>query len=412
MANNQRYQPRGGQRFSHNSPRDHYNPVDYGYAPDEGYAPFKPFQASAPRGRSNWKGKSRPTARVPQAASPATSEKPLQVPQGAFLSKGESVLKNDPLYNEAVFCGPGEGFSKTPDVLEQYPGFEGLTSVIDAEYNTLCSTAISFAKNVSPAMYAYYAFSAAFYRMLKIHHQNANRVTEDESEFIRFMENFDLQLPQTLSIYLSGFGNTLIHGKEIKAVFVKPDLTIAEQRNEVSGYFGPIGVNAGLYARYPCLGVAAQRITEDLRRTRQANEPAAWDLPEDIFDPEHAINEFCLGYKPAISLREDIVNTLEALGIGVDNFPSSMETIPFNVNLLIHVKTYLSTVRGLQTKPLPSVPTGSVAQLIVTIPSGHVNEGTFIQRSYDQVPVAIGVASEGFTYHISRRQEDMTNEQF
>lgn len=123
------------------------------------------------------------------------------------------------------------------------------------------------------------------------------------------------------------------------------------------------------------------------------------------------MTEYCLGYKPAIALREDIVNTLEALGIGVDNFPSSLETIPFNVNLLVHVKTYLSTVRGLQTKPLPSVPTGSVAQLIVTSPSGPLNLGTFVQRSYDQVPIAIGVASEAFTYNISRRLEDMPNDQ-
>lgn len=122
--------------------------------------------------------------------------------------------------------------------------------------------------------------------MLKIHHQNANRVSEEESEYIRFMENFDLQLPQMLSIYLSGFGNTVIHGKEIKSVFFKPNLTPAERPNEVAGYFGPIGIHAGQYARYPCLGVAAQRITEDLRRTRQANEPAVWDLPDDMHDPD------------------------------------------------------------------------------------------------------------------------------
>ena len=79
----------------------------------------------------------------------------------------------------------------------------------------------------------------------------------------------------------------------------------------------------------------------------------------------------CLGYAPAVRLRQESATTLTASGIQADAFHT--DTIPLNINLLNHVGEYLQAVNGIVLAPPPTERVGSQAQLVTNEPAGLIN---------------------------------------
>ena len=113
-------------------------------------------------------------------------------------------------------------------------------------------------------------------RLLSIHHQNGHQLTADEEDFIEQIHRHPCAMSKLTSLYLSGFENSAIPGSvESHFQMLKPQFNEA---TGIPGFFGSVIQRPGDYMSYPCPGVLAQRMMEDLRLTGEPEREAAWSI--------------------------------------------------------------------------------------------------------------------------------------
>lgn len=311
----------------------------------------------------NFRGRGRGNGRKNQNQKPfQKADKPQGVPEPLHLSKTSSELKNDPLYDEAFFPSPSDELREISKESEIFPGAEGLIPLVNEIYLDVCARSHNYKRNVSLSAHTYYFGTILYARMLSLQRANKRMLSFDEEQFaVQIMEQGGFTVPQSFQRYLAGFGNTsLPSGVKQWFNMNKPEL---DEANGLLGYFGPIGIFPGAYASYPCPGVLAQRIMEDLRFTVERNDPD-WDLPPQFLLEDCPINQNCIGYARAVALTGDQVQFFGTKHIVHDEFRSVNNSLPVNPQLLNGVQKFLSEVPGLKLMPTPTNDVGSQGQLV------------------------------------------------
>lgn len=254
-------------------------------------------EASAPkRDASSWRsksGKRGPRKQgIPKSSigAPVVNPSPPGVvPAGQYLSKVSTELSNDPLSEKAYFPSPSSAFMETASKEEVYSGANVLPTLQDETYNQVCSVNPSYAKSVPKCAHDYYVGVLTYARLVKLHVHNGGSVSHDESLFLTRISEYGFTVPKSISLFLSGFGETKIpSGRIVFFGMAKPQLEsgvipLGEGRQIViPGYFGAIIQNLGAYSSYPCLGIYAQRILQDLVHPLVQPLSLEWDLPADM----------------------------------------------------------------------------------------------------------------------------------
>lgn len=208
--------------------RDHGPPQQFQYAQQQNanqqYEQYSYSDQPRPsRGRGGYRkggfsSKPKENVRVPLEAKERGT-----MPTGQHLSKTNSELKNDPLYLEAFFPSPTEELVPIAEELNHFPGFDGLTTLINETYESFSSHSLNFKRSVPLSAYAYHLAVLTWARVLYVKRLNKYKVTTDEIEFVDMIYNQgNFILPKTLTIYLSGFGNFTIPSSTESKFNTKP----------------------------------------------------------------------------------------------------------------------------------------------------------------------------------------------
>lgn len=322
-------------------------------------------------------------------------------PAPSHLSKTESQLKNDPLYEEAFFPSPLEELKPMSKEDFFYPGCDGFTQISHEIFSELTAHDYNYKRNVPECAHEYYLGILLYARLLELHRSNHGTLSYHQSEFLSAIDTGKYQMPLSFHRYLSGFGNNnLPSGKE--QIFAIRDLPIEEDpETHLSGYFGNIADNSGLYTSYVCPAILAQKIKECLRYTNTNHQPD-WNLPEglaymDEIGITYALNEKCLGYSPAIQLSRDQVGFLANQGITQTQFRCYAD-VPFHSALMNGIAQYLSEIHDLMLVGMPTTTAGSQGQFVSVTPLTNGRTEVLIPQSAYNIIGSLAYLGAGYQY--------------
>lgn len=375
------------------------------------------------RNESSWRANSRKSGPKRGGGIPRTSvgkpilnpNPPRSVPQGQYLSKTSTELSNDPLSEKAYFPYPGTSFSPVAREEKIYPGATVLPALQDQTYTTLGSVNPSYTKTVPKCAHDYYLGVMITHRFLKLHLLGGKYLSPDEQSFVSSLDSVSFTVPKLVSLFGNGLGDTAIPGgRKLSFSFAKPELhsggvVLGERQYDIPGYFGPIIQHLGAYAGYPCLGVYAQRILQDLWRTGnpQATE---WDLPEDFRVAEKPINRNCLGYSPAVRLSREHLAFLTDNQITLENFNSENPTLPLFSGLLAAVHIKMSQCR-IPLHAISYLTTGSQGQIpveeVVQQNTSLAITASYRGKTSSELPSAEGHLGTSFLYNVYKESLDI-----
>lgn len=409
MYNNNNY--RGNYGFNKNpSSRGGYDRPVYGQRPGQNFdeQSFMPVNY-APRGRGGrarggFSQNKKPTQKPLETRDLTKDVKSDGPPVGQYLSKTTSDLKNDPLHLEAFMPAPSEALTAVAEELNHYPGFDGLSTLVNETHEQFAAHSHNYKKSVPLSGYAYYISVMSWARALKLKQLNRYTLTSFERDFLDVIyEQGNYVLPKAVGIYLAGLGNiTLPEGPESK-------FNLKPYTYDRQGYFENMDQNF-LCAKYPCIAIFAQRIMHDLDYTLNDDVDLEW-LPNEL---DHNWNTRCLGYAPGVNLSHMEQQIFNTCGITDEDFPSDCEGLMINIRLLNNIQKYLTEVQGLETVPLPASITGSLGQLLIEVPSPvsprtrlpiDIGSFNFVSKSPVKISASIGYLSGSFLYRISKLED-------
>lgn len=377
------------------------------------------------RNQASWK-KPKGKDQAPMPKVNVSGSKAQNLPQdiplpGSYLSKTASVVKNDPLFEEAYFPHPSEEFRAVADEQKIYSSCEAFMPVADATYNNLCAVNPSYKKAISPSLHNYYFGNLTYARLLQLHAAEGGTLTHGEEYFLdQIIQGRGIDggytMPKTFHHYLSGFGNSTIPGgRDIKFAFNKPTLTqqrvVLDDQHQVvvPGFFGNMEENIGKYAAYPSPGVLTQRVLQDLSAT-VAHVGGAWNLPAEIGWGEHVINRNCIGYARSAVLRPEAIQTFNDANVFHGEMGFQNVDLPLNIPLMNQVAYKLRATNNLVMCGFPDVPLGSTGQLVYEEPHDTdcfdvLTDCLFVARSTLRIPSAVGYLGSTFLYQVRKSRD-------
>nr|UQE85430.1 putative capsid protein [Krahall insect-associated virus 1] len=357
------------------------------------------------------KGKGRTGLPKPNVGSPVLNPSPPgAVPQGQYLSKTATPLSNDPLSEKAYFSAPGSAFLPVATRERIASGTTILPALQDEVYTKLCAVSPMYSKTVPKCGHDYYIAVLTYYRLLKLHMKTGGTLTSSESGFVYQMDDAGFTTVKSHALFLAGLGDTKIpSSRETYFLFIKPQLAAGRIRlggreYNIPGYFGPIENYLGAYAGYPCLGVYAQRILQDLWRVEHPQD-VDWDLPDELAFDGHAVNPNCLGYEPATRLSSEQQAFLRGCGIGLRDFHFENADLPIHFELLVGIHMKLGGTKvGLH--PISDLRMGSVGQVPVEVVASQLTtravRATYRAETSVELPATEGYLGSTFLYNINK----------
>lgn len=336
-------------------------------------------------------GGRRPPFRPKTSASADTPDIPR--PPGQHLSKAPSEVKNDPLWIEAYAPSAAEEVTPIAEEVNHFLGFEGLTHLTRESYDQIAAHNKNFRESVPESAYAYYLAVMTWSRALFLQKANGYRTHVDEREMVDLvLEQANYPVPRSVAIYLSGMGNFNIPSSVTSKFRLKP-YTL---RN--NGYPHNLDSDQVYMAMYPIIPIYAQRIREQVRATAN-HQNAAWQ-PNGIV---HVWNSKLMGYADADQLRPNHSVMFSRARITAADFPSEVDTLPINTDLLNSVSNYLAEVPRLDLVPVPQTSTGSVGQMLLCHPVNTTAANiSYRGRSPLAIPGSASYLGGAFLYRVSR----------
>lgn len=300
------------------------------------------------------KGNSRPKKKNVSKGGDFSGSGP---PKPKALSTEETPFRNDPL-GHSIFEDPTVKIKPVPGTSRIFPEATGLTVIVKEEYQSLAARSNNLLREIPLSCYSYYACCLVWRRLLSVSSSNHGTLSADELNFLEKTKIYNP--PTTLGLYLAGIGNTAyLNGVvEYKASIKKPSYL---EVGGISGYFGPIQQNLAKYCNYPSLGVAFQRIRQDLAHNAAAQN---WDLPAGVAWAGHLPSLACIGYAPSQQLSPLATSTITACEIGAGEFESDCSTLPLSVPLLNEVQSWIDEIPNIKVIAQPTTNQGSRAQLM------------------------------------------------
>nr|UQE85431.1 putative capsid protein [Krahall insect-associated virus 2] len=337
---------------------------------------------------------------------------PGTVPQGQYLSKTSTPLSNDPLSEKAYFSSPGSAFLPVATRERICGGTTILPALQNEVYTKLCAVSPMYSKTVPKCGHDYYIAVLTYYRLLKLHKKTGGTLSSSESGFVYQMDDAGFTTVKSHSLFLAGLGDTKIpSGREIYFLFIKPQLAVGEIRlggreYRIPGYFGPIEENLGAYAGYPCLGVYAQRILQDLWCVEHPRD-IDWDLPDGIAFDGYSVNPNCLGYEPATRLSSEQQLFLRGCGLRLTDFQFENQDLPIHFELLVGIHMKLGGTRvGLH--PISDLRMGSVGQVPVEVVTSQFTDravrAIYRAETSSELPAAEGYLGSTFLYNMHKTE--------
>lgn len=161
--------------------------------------------------------------------------------------------KNDPIHQEAVFPEASTCVSATTNPVEYFPGFEGLTDMIESTYEELkASGGPTVTRNVPKCAYAYYCAVLAYAKLLVVKRSNSY-LTPSETQFIDQVEQQTPVALKPLVTYLACLGEFKSPSGRTALTRVQPVDYFRAEDNTYRGYFGRVDADTMvLYRMYPC----------------------------------------------------------------------------------------------------------------------------------------------------------------
>lgn len=372
---------------------------------------------------SSWRGNPQSGGPKRRAGIPRSNVgKPIRnprptgyVPQGQYLSKTSTELSNDPLSEKAYFPYSESCFSQIAKEEKIFPGTTALPALQDLSYTTLGAQNPSYTKTVPKCAHDYYIAVMIMHRLLKLHQLTGKYLSADEQSFVTSIDAVGFTVPKLVSLFANGLGDTTIpSGRKLAFSFAKPKLlsgvvVLGEGQYEIPGFFGPIIQYLGAYASYPCIGVYAQRILQDLWcvGNPQAKD---WDLPDGIRFANRPVNQNCLGYSPAVRLPREQLAFLTDNQVTLDNFYSENPAIPLFSGLLaaVHVKMSQCRVPLYQISQLTSgsqgqIPVEEVAQQTTNL----AITASYTGKTSSVLPSSEGHLGTSFLYNVRKESQDL-----
>lgn len=336
-------------------------------------------------------GGRRPPFRPKTSASADVPDVPR--PPGQHLSKAPSEVKNDPLWIEAYAPSAAEEVTPIAEEVNHFVGFEGLAHLSRESYDQIAAHNKNFRESVPESAYAYYLAVMTWARALFIQNANGYRTHADEREMVDLvLEQANYPVPRSVAIYLSGMGNFNIPSSVVSKFRLKP-YTL---RN--NGYPQNLDGDQVYMTMYPILPVYAQRIREQVRFTA-TQQNAAW-RPNGLV---RVWNSRLMGYADADHLRPNYSVMFQRARITADDFPSEVDTLPVNTNLLNAIANYLDEVPRLDLVPVPQTATGSVGQMLLCNPVNTTAANMSYQgRSPLALPGSASYLGGAFLYRVNR----------
>lgn len=335
---------------------------------------------------------------------------------GTRLSTASSELKNDPLYQDAYMPSPSEEFREVADRPRIFSGCEAFPVIAAETYTVLSASSPNYKKVVPRSAHDYYLGMLLYARLLRLH-EMSDHLTYEEKAFVEQITvnhgtDGGYTVPHSFASYLAGFGNTTLPGgRDIMFGFRHPALTSAVFSGvRINGFFGRIQDNMGNYASYVSPGVLASRIIADL--DVHNNDELDWDLPDEIADPEHAINVNCLGYEPAVPVAGMQMDCYRIAGITPLVFPTINGALPLNAGLMNYVHRMMMGINGLKVDAIPLAAGGSVGQLCyetVTRVDTRLGLSRFKSSSLLRLPSPPGYVGATFLYMIDKVASDLAS---
>lgn len=322
-----------------------------------------------------------------------------EMPSPSHLSKTESQLKNDPLYEEAFFPSPLEEMRPISKEVRFYPGSDGFPQ-LSSEIYSMIAQDYNYKRNVPECAHEYYLGILLHARLLELHESNQGRLTFDQSVFLNAVKTGKYMMPLSFHRYLASFGNFDLPSGKDQLFALRDTRQVDDPDTELSGYFGSIMDHAGLYTSYVCPAILARKIQECLRFTRQGVNPD-WNLPVifsyiDADGDSLPLNSKCLGYSPAVNLSRDHVQLLSHANITENVFECYAE-VPFHPGLMNAVASYMQSVRNIELVGMPTSINGSQGQIVsVTSLPGRI-EKLYPQSAY-QVVGSLAYLGAGYQY--------------
>lgn len=370
--------------------------------PQQNFGPQRGGRPHVFRGRGGRRGgiSNNPKANVRNPVElKEETPKPTTMPTGQHLSKTNSEFKNDPLYLEAFMPSPSEELVPIAEELNHFPGFDGLTTLIEETYENFSAHNLNFKRSISLSAYSYYITVLAWARALYLKKLNKYKLTTYELEFIEMIyEQGNFLLPKSVVIYLSGFGNFNIPSGVESKFNLKP-----YTYNEL-GYFNDFDTKYYLCTDYPNIAISAERVMRDLAYTENPDIGEAWS-PNEI---EQDWNSRCIGYAPSTILSDMQCAVLDRAFVRSDNFPSDLNGFLVNVRLMNNVQKYLSEIPSLESGPIPKNLTGSLGQFIIEIPTVSVGANdeigslSFTSKSPLSCPGSMSFLGGSFLYRVDK----------
>lgn len=324
---------------------------------------------------------------------------------GQHLSKTTSEHKNDPLYLEAFAPEPSEELVSIAEEVNHFPGFNGLTPLINETFDNCAAKSKNFRSSVPPSAYAYYIAVLSWVRALKIKKMNNYGLTQEEHTLVDMIyDQGNYVVPKSIGIYLSGFGNFKIpSGPETK--FNTLPYTYNRQ-----GFFEDMENNFHC-AHYPNIAIYAQRIMEDLAVTANPRANRRWHVA--------GINQLwtnrCLGYEDAQVLNNQLTLIFRNANITANEFPRHVDLFPVNIPLMNIVQKYLNEVATLETTVLPASVSGSIGQMIIAEPKSvrerydlpdQIGSFSFTSQSPLSCPGSTSYLGGSFLYRIDKSAQN------
>lgn len=361
---------RGGRGGSQDQPQFHQPGWGQDVVPNQYRANYDAgmYQGPQERGRGAPRRGRRPPVggSKPKSDAPKTEEPPQA---GKYLSKKSSPESNDPLYKEAFVPESGTDLHPIPGLCTFIPSSIGFIELVDQVYTALCSKDANYGRRIPESVFTYYCAVGLWARLLCVHQMNGFQTTPAEREFVSQVKELNPTYPNIITLYINGFGNF----EDLAGV--KFDMKLFDRlppttHTGVPGWWGRVNVDTHLdYENFLCPAVAALRVIKDLDFLGGVDP--AWNLPDDIQPapvelrlPGHP-TENLLGWKPAVALRQEAVQFINACGIrGGRNadFHSSNDTVAFNVALMTSVMEYTERTVLMALTSISFVNQGSLAQ--------------------------------------------------
>jgi hypothetical protein len=345
-------------------------------------------------------------------------------------SRTATVEKNDPLVNEALLIEGVSGMVQRTTRRRFTVDLSAYSELVRASYDTQMTSDRSLKKYISLSMYQYYCTILLWRRLWQV--QTRRGLFTIEYLRLTGVLNFEMPIPNDISIYLEGLGDIIDQSNREFNLTVRPMLTNLAVVG-VQGNYGQIGLHNHLdYETIPSPFVAYWNMVADMNRTTlpPAQGPVDWDLPAEA-RPANNVFELptmnLLGYNRAIQFTTDQRSAMEACG--VEPYPphnpqaqnaTNVSHLPVNQALLQFVGGQLlnSKCKAYITN-LKETLLGSLAQVLYTTRTPDdveknrlipISAKNGVTNSYCQTNVHVACGAANFRYRIQRRrghEEDM-----